>query len=43
MLRSGETACGEGPFRTEYAEQKLVGRVVGVFVPKVGAEREAAR
>lgn len=32
-LRSGRIGTCEGPFTTEYATEKLVGRVVGVWVP----------
>jgi hypothetical protein len=32
-LRSGRIGTSEGPFTTEYAAEKLVGRVVGVWVP----------
>lgn len=45
-LPTGEREMGglsEGPFSTDGLASKLVGRVVGVFVPKVGAEQEAAR
>ena len=31
--RSGRFGASEGPFTTEYATEKLVGRVVGVWVP----------
>lgn len=42
LLRSGRVSASEGPYTTEYAAEKLVGRVVGVFVPGVGEERKAA-
>lgn len=32
-LRSGRVGTSEGPFTTEHATEKLVGRVVGVWVP----------
>lgn len=32
-LRSGRIGTSEGPFTTEHAAEKLVGRVVGVWVP----------
>lgn len=32
-LRSGRFGTSEGPFTTEHAAEKLVGRVVGVWVP----------
>lgn len=32
-LRSGRFGASEGPFTTEHAAAKLVGRVVGVWVP----------
>ncbi|MDI4655533.1 hypothetical protein [Xanthobacter autotrophicus] len=37
VLRSGHIGTSEGPFTTEHAAEKLVGRVVGVWVP--GAEQ----
>lgn len=33
--RSGRVGTSEGPFTTEHAAEKLVGRVVGVWVPAV--------
>lgn len=39
MLRSGRLSASEGPFLTDHLASKLVGRVVGVFVPKVGEGR----
>jgi len=37
-LRSGRIGTSEGPFTTEHATEKLVGRVVGVWVPgRLGA------
>ncbi|MEP9355023.1 hypothetical protein ABLE93_15650 [Xanthobacter sp. KR7-65] len=33
-LRSGRFGASEGPFTTEHAAEKLVGRVVGVRVPE---------
>ncbi len=38
-LRSGRMSVSEGPFLTDHLASKLVGRVVGVFVPKVGEDR----
>lgn len=38
-LRSGRMSVAEGPFLTDHLASKLVGRVVGVFVPKVGGAR----
>ncbi len=35
-LRSGRLGTSEGPFTTEHAAEKLVGRVVGVWVPGAG-------
>lgn len=32
-LRTGCVGTSEGPFTTEHAAEKLVGRVVGVWVP----------
>lgn len=32
-LHSGGIGASEGPFTTEHAAEKLVGRVVGVWVP----------
>ena len=38
-MRSGRVICAEGPFTTSHIIDKLVGRIVGVFLPTVGAER----
>lgn len=40
-LRSGRIGTSEGPFTTEHAAEKLVGRVVGVWVPKAEEARAA--
>ncbi|MFG1359971.1 hypothetical protein [Xanthobacter pseudotagetidis] len=32
-LRSGRVGTSEGPYTTEHAAEKLVGRIVGVWVP----------
>lgn len=39
MLHSGRLSASEGPFLTDHLASKLVGHVVGVFVPKVGEDR----
>ena len=36
MVRSGDFAVSDGPITTAGVRQRIVGRVVGVFVPKVG-------
>jgi len=36
MTRHGEGHLSDGPFQTEHIRAKLVGRVVGVYMPPVG-------
>lgn len=42
LIQPGRLVMAEGPFTTEHAASKLVGRVVGVFVPKVEEARASA-
>ncbi|MFK8251759.1 hypothetical protein [Ancylobacter terrae] len=35
-------SCSEGPLSADGLASMLIGRVIGVFVPKIGADREVA-
>ncbi|MFG1293774.1 hypothetical protein [Xanthobacter versatilis] len=41
-LRNGRVGASEGPFTAEHAAEKLVGRVVGVWVPGAAARGASA-
>ena len=34
LLRSGRIGTSEGPYTTEHSAEKLVGRIMGVWVPR---------